>query len=176
MTPHLTGTPTLDTERFVLRAPDPGDYPVWESFFLSERAEFVGGGPEHDKGRAWRAFASLIGHWAMRGFGLFVLEARDTGTAIGAAGPWFPALWPEPELGWSLWNPAAEGKGLMAEAVPAIRDHCFRDLGWETAVSYVDKRNARSIALAERMGCTRDAAADRPDPNDIVFRHPGSAA
>ena len=81
----------------------------------------------------------------------------------------------EPELGYFLTE-AAEGKGLMAEAVPAIRDHCFRDLGWKTAVSYVDKRNTRSIALAERMGCTREAAADRPDPNDIVFRHPGSTA
>ncbi len=53
-----------------------------------------------------------------------------------------------------------------------LRRHAYEDLGWETAVSYIDPANARSIALAERLGCTRDDAADRVHPDDLVYRHP----
>lgn len=171
MTARLTGTPVLETARFTLRAPVPQDYPIWRDFFLSPRATFIGGGPGFDEGRAWRAFASLIGHWAIHDFGLFAIEDRATGKAIGATGPWFPDLWPEPEIGWSVWNPAAEGTGAMAEAAQAVLDHLFDDRGWTTTVSYIDPGNARSIALAERLGATRDDTAARPAPGDLVFRH-----
>lgn len=171
MMPRLADTPVLDTPRFRLRAPAAADYPAWEAFFLSDRARFVGGGPEHGQGRAWRGFASIVGHWPIHGFGLFVLEDRATGAAVGMTGPWFPADWPERELGWSLWDPAHEGTGAMAEAVPVVLAHLFDDLGWETVVSYVNVDNTRSVALAHRLGAERDDAAARPAANDLVYRH-----
>jgi RimJ/RimL family protein N-acetyltransferase len=172
LTPRLTATPVLETERLILRAPEAKDYPAWESFFLADRARFVGGGPEHDEGRAWRAFASLIGHWALRGFGVFAIEDRRTRANVGSVGPWFPAGWPEKEIGWTVWDPAFEGTGRMAEAARAVLGHVFRDLGWTTAVSYVDRDNARSIALAERLGAKVDATARAPGAGDLVYRHP----
>ncbi len=175
MTAHLSDTPVLTTQRFTLRAPMPQDYPVWRDFYVSPRATFIGGGPEWDAGRAWRAFASLIGHWAIHDFGLFAIEERAAGRTPGAAGPWYPDLWPEREVGWALWDPAAEGKGVMAEVVPAILSHLWA-CGWTTTVSYIHPDNARSIALAERLGAVRDAAAKGPAEIDIVFRHtPGGA-
>lgn len=176
MTPYIADAPTLETPRFRLRAPLPRDAAVWQSFFMSERAQYVGGGIDCAPGRAWRGFASIVGHWTIRGCGLFILEDRATGQTIGAAGPWFPEEWPEPEIGWSLWRPEAEGTGAMAEAVPVIRAHVYDHLGWTTAVSYIDPANARSIALAERLGATRDYAARGPDPSDLVYRHPGPEA
>lgn len=173
MTPHLAGTPMLETERLILRAPLPQDYPAWEPFFLSPRGTFIGGGPGHDAGRAWRAFASIIGHWAIRGCGPFVLSRRADGAPLGACGPWFPELWPEREIGWTLWDPANEGRGIMAEAAGAVIAHAFADLGWNTAVSYIDPKNARSIALAERLGAAPDPDAVVPDEDDtLVYRHP----
>ena len=175
MTPHLADTPVLGTERLVLRAPAPADYPAWKAFYTTDRAAFVGGGDDVPAGQAWRAFAATVGHWAIHGHGTFTLEERRTGRPVGGVGPWYPDSWPEPEIGWMIWAPDAEGQGYAAEAAAAVRAHVYADLGWPGAVSYIDKANLRSIALAERLGCSLDATAPKPevDAQLMVFRHPG---
>jgi RimJ/RimL family protein N-acetyltransferase len=92
------------------------------------------------------------------------------------AGPWYPADWSEPELGWTLWSAAHEGKGYAHEAAVAARAHAYSVLGWTTAVSYIDPDNARSIALAERLGATLDPDAAHHNPADLVYRHPAPEA
>lgn len=56
------------------------------------------------------------------------------------------------------------------------RTHAYHDHGWSTLVSYIDPENARSIALAKRLGCTLDAKARLPDLPDwegtLIYRHP----
>jgi RimJ/RimL family protein N-acetyltransferase len=177
MTPHLADTPRLMTERLVLRAPRASDFDVFAPAVMSDRARFVGGGADKDIGHAWRVLAILSGHWHLRGCGTFVLEDRAYGRAIGSAGPWYPGDWPEAELGWWIWSAEDEGKGYAREAVEALRRHVYTDLGWSTAVSYIDPRNDRSRALAQRLGCVRDPAAPRPerDPALEVWRHPSPA-
>jgi RimJ/RimL family protein N-acetyltransferase len=92
-------------------------------------------------------------------------------------GPWFPEGWPEHELGWSVWNPAVEGKGFAFEAAKAARDFAWTELGWAGAVSYIDPGNDRSIALARRMGAVLDEDAASPgDGEALVFRHPAPEA
>jgi RimJ/RimL family protein N-acetyltransferase len=175
-TAHLAGVPVLCTERLVLRAPTLGDLPAWTAFAGSDRARFVGG--PIDAGKAWRAFAHVAGMWALLGLGTFVFAPREApGTPLGMAGPWRPVDWPEPEIGWTLWSEAAEGRGLAAEAAAAARAYAFRDLGWSTGVSYIHPDNARSIRLAERLGARLDRDALHPsDDPCLVYRHPGPAA
>ncbi|MEM9972848.1 MAG: GNAT family N-acetyltransferase [Pseudomonadota bacterium] len=177
MTVSLTGTPILETERLTLRAPQPGDYPVWEAFYGSPRAQYIGG-PGGVR-EAWRGFCHVAGMWVLRGYGSFILCAKGTDIPLGMVGPWHPADWPEREIGWTIWAPDAEGKGYAYEAALASRAYAYDVLGWDTAVSYIDGRNARSIALAERMGALRDPAAScpphaakNPDIEDLVYRHP----
>lgn len=171
MIAQLANTPTLDTSRLVLRAPSAEDWPAFRTFAVSERARFVGGPLEADK--AWRAFGHVIGHWVLRGWGMFVFAGREGGAPLGMAGPWCPHGWPEREIGWSVWDALAEGKGLAAEAAAAARDHAFRALGWTTAVSYIAPENDRSIRLAERLGARLDPAAAHPgDTPCLVYRHP----
>ncbi len=177
MIPHLAGTPVLETERLTLRAPGPQDWEAWRAFILSDRAEFVRS-PGLDERLAWRAMGHLIGHWVLRGFGSFVYCLKGTDRAIGHAGPWFPATWPEREIGWTVWDPAAEGKGYAFEAALATLDHAFGDIGWTTAVSYIDPANTRSLALACRLGAWHDGAASAHEDGLLVYRHPapGEAA
>lgn len=168
----LAGTPVLETARLVLRAPRAGDYEPFAAFLTSDRARHVGG--PVTRALAWRAMGHLTGHWVHRGFGMFIFADRAApDTPLGMAGPWFPEGWPEHEIGWSVWAPAAEGRGLAHEAAQAARAHAFGALGWDTAVSYIDPGNARSIALAERLGAVRDAGAAYPDPDKpcLVYRH-----
>lgn len=174
MTARLAETPVLTTERLVLRAPKASDFEVFAPFVMSDRAAFIGGGTDKTLGQAWRILAVITGHWHLRGWGSFVMEDRATGQPVGSAGPWMPGDWPEPELGWTIWTAEAEGKGYAHEATLALRLHAYADLGWPTAVSYIDARNDRSIALARRLGCKLDATADRPNRDEPlqVWRHP----
>ena len=171
--PRLADTPTLETERLILRAPGPQDWPASAAFLASGRARFVGG--PADEGQAWRIFGHVVGHWVLRGFGLFVFCDKARDRALGTAGPWYPATWPEGEIGWTLWHAEDEGQGYAFEAAQAARAHAYGALGWQTAVSYIAPDNARSIALAERLGAVRDDDAARVDADDIVYRHPAPA-
>jgi RimJ/RimL family protein N-acetyltransferase len=171
MRPHLADTPCLETPRLILRAPEPEDYPAFAAYFMSERGRFTGGAP--DPILAWQRFCTTLGHWAMRGYGVFALVPRDTGQAVGAAGPFFPEGWPEPEIAWQIWDPSSEGQGLAHEAALAARAHAHSALGWATAVSLIAPDNARSQVLARRLGCTPEGVHPHPHFGPLlIWRHP----
>ncbi|WP_371056342.1 GNAT family N-acetyltransferase [Rhodosalinus sp. K401] len=181
MTVTLADTPRFETERLILRAPEARDWETAAAFLVSDRARFIGG--PYTQTAAWRVFGHAVGHWVLRGYGQFVLEEKASGSLLGSVGPWYPNGWAECELGWSLWHASAEGKGYACEAAERLRRFAYDDLGWTTAVSYIDADNARSIALAERLGCVRDREARLPvgegsedDATEVwVFRHPAPA-
>ena len=54
--------------------------------------------------------ALMAGHWALKGFGHWVLEERDSGELVGRAGLYYPPDWPELEVGWTV----AAGTGARA--------------------------------------------------------------
>ncbi len=168
----LTGIPVIETERLVLRGPRPEDFDAFAAFGASERAQFVGG--PLTRGLAWRGFCHLTGHWLHRGFSMFILERKGDGAAIGMAGPWFPEGWPEPEIGWSIWDAEAEGRGLAFEAAEAARAHAYGALGWTTAISLIVAGNTRSQALAARLGARREGEFNHETyGTSQVWRHPG---
>jgi len=162
--------PTLETERLTLRAPAEADFPALAAFYETDRAEFVGGhiGPNE----VWRTLASMIGHWALRGYGMWAVDERETGLFCGHVGPWNPHGWPEPEIGWTLLG-AAEGRGIAREAAEASRAYAYGSLGWTTAISLIDPANTRSIRLAERMGARLDYEFQHDDYGLMhAYRHP----
>jgi RimJ/RimL family protein N-acetyltransferase len=176
VTVHLANTPVLETERLILRAPKGSDWTPFADYAASDRTQYTGGPLKRPQ--AWRAWGHVIGHWAMRGFGLFVFTLKDDDTPLGMVGPWFPDGWPEREIGWTVWSEKREGKGFAYEAASTARTYAFNTLGWDSAVSYIDAPNTRSVALAERLGATLDPDADimdLPDDNGVdvlVYRHP----
>ena len=174
MTPVIQ--PVVQTERLTLRPPTAADWEGWRPFIMSDRAQYVGG--PCDLGRGWRALASIIGHWTLRGYGTFVITMKGDDRGIGGAGPWFPMNWPEPEIGWTIWDPAFEGLGIAHEAALATRNWARENLGWDRPVSYIDEANIRSAALAERLGAVDDPGAPTPgnDGTITVYRHPGAGA
>lgn len=162
----------LTTPRLTLRPPAMADFEGFAAFLSTERSRFVGG-PGADRNASWRAFAHLAGMWHLRGYGPFAVVLD--GEAIGMAGPWHPIGIPEPELSYTLWSGAHEGRGLMAEAMAeAVRWSWAQ--GLPTLVSYIDPANARSIALARRLGAALDPAAEPAEPGVHVYRHPAPSA
>lgn len=172
-------TATIETPRLLLRQPELGDWEAIAAFLGSDRARFIGG--PYTRPNAWRGFGHMVGHWTLRGFGLFVGVEKATGAQVCSAGPWYPEGWPEHEIAWSIWTQDAEGKGFAYEAALATREWAYATLGWQTAVSYIDAANTRSAALAQRLGCAIDHDAPKFDEDTgegeyHVWRHPAPDA
>ncbi|MGF1463117.1 MAG: GNAT family N-acetyltransferase [Maricaulaceae bacterium] len=146
--------PVLETERLVLRAPDPdGDIGPWADWSADPQfMRFLGG--VKDEASAWRHLALLLGHWQVRGYGFFSVTSRESGRFIGLAGPWFPRGWPEPEIGWSI-GPEFQGRGYAHEAAARCLSWVFEDLGWPRVVHCIDPANAPSQKLARALGSDR---------------------
>lgn len=161
--------PVLETQRLVLRGPEPEDYPDFKATFSSYRSRFMGG--PLNKYEAWMLYAAEIGHWKIRGFGMWMIHDKITEETYGMAGGWQPAGWPEREIAWIIW-PDKGGHGYALEATDAVRKYFYNVCGWEGAVSYLDPKNLDSIRLAERLGAKKDHDAKTIDGNDAVYRHP----
>jgi RimJ/RimL family protein N-acetyltransferase len=165
--------PTLHTERLILRAPTQADFLPFRDFYASERSHFVGGPLTAEL--AWRMLAMEIGHWALKGFGRFLVADRASGLAVGVVGPFCPHGWPEPELGWDLFD-GFEGRGYATEAALATRDWAYDTLGWTTAISLVKPANTASARVAERMGAVIDGDFIHERHGHLqVWRHPAPA-
>lgn len=161
---------TLQTQRLVLRAPQPGDWMPFHDFMMSDRAAMFGS--HGDLGRTWRSFAAELGHWQVFSFGMWAVTKRGDDTALGFVGPWTPPDWPETEIGWMIFDDATQGTGIATEAARAAISHAYDVLGWDTVVSYIGPDNTRSIRLAEKLGAHLDDAAKGPTPDTLVYRHP----
>lgn len=160
--------PTIETERLILRAPRREDWPVYAAFMETPAAAFFKG---HGKPtEAWRSFGVTLWHWADIGYGPFAVTLKGDNACLGLVGPKCPPGWPEGEITWMVFG-AAEGKGIASEAARAALGFAERDLGWTTAVSYVDEPNRRSISMAKRLGASLDKTAKAPGPDLLVYRH-----
>lgn len=109
-------------------------------------------------------------HLAVHGFGWWVLQQRETGAFIGAAGllhvgfnaPFVPAV----EIGWRLarqhWR-----QGYAREAASAALASGFEHLKLEEIVSFTVVDNLPSQGVMQAIGMRRDRAGD--------FEHPALA-
>ncbi|QIK74830.1 GNAT family N-acetyltransferase [Nocardioides piscis] len=61
------------------------------------------------------------------------------------------------EIGWTVY-PGWAGRGLAAEAARTLLDVAFEHYGVRRVVANLDAENARSAALAERLGMRRESA------------------
>jgi RimJ/RimL family protein N-acetyltransferase len=142
----LTDAPRLETDNLILRGPEMADVEAFIAFSADE-ARSIGFGYIPQRDEAWRWFALNIGHWHIHGYGYLTIEDKVTGKPAGICGIWNPEGWPEPELGWVVYE-GYEGKGIAYEAALAARAWAYSDLGFTTMTSNIVPSNTRSIALA----------------------------
>ncbi|ETX29423.1 GNAT family N-acetyltransferase [Roseivivax isoporae] len=166
----MTEIPTLTTSRLTLRPMRAEDWTGYHRLMASERSIHMGG--PFSLARSWGMFCADHAQWSLFGCGALMIEDAVSGDCLGQVAINSGPLFPECELGWFVY-PEAEGHGYAYEAAMALRAWSRDVRHLETLVSYVDPDNTRSARLAERLGATLDAAARRPDPSDLVYRHYG---
>ncbi len=146
----------VHTDRLDLRLPDEGDLDAWWSWHQDDQtiAGLALPGPM-SRDEAWRAMAMMLGHWHLRGFGMWTIVERSTGRAIGRGGLFYPHGWPELEVGWLL-GPDARGQGYAVEMARAALSLASSVLGATRVCHVILPTNRPSIAVAERLGARPD--------------------
>jgi RimJ/RimL family protein N-acetyltransferase len=143
--------PTLETPRLLLRQFREDDLDAWARITSDpEVMRYVGGSPL-SREEAWRSLGYLLGHWKIRGFGLWAAEEKKTGALVGRIGLYQPEGWPGLEVGW-LVERARWGEGFASEGGAASLAHAFLALGAQRVISVVEPPNAASIRVAEKLG------------------------
>ncbi|MEO0495776.1 MAG: GNAT family N-acetyltransferase [Pseudomonadota bacterium] len=146
-----TLAPIIETERLVLRAFKQADIVRFAEMHADEDAtQFTGG--TKDLTASWLRMSAMLGSWSLKGFGPFAVEAKRDRKLVGLAGPWQPeGKWKEAEISYAF-HPDSHGQGFAKEAVEACLRFVYETLEWPEAMSCIDKENAKSIALAEKLG------------------------
>jgi RimJ/RimL family protein N-acetyltransferase len=167
----------LETQRLLLRVPEPSDLDGYAAVFGDpEVVRFLGMGRQTREESA-AAIERMLRHWERHGIGLFSVVRKSDERLLGRAGflLWDPDHWVhamrndlvgplETEIGWTLgsafWN-----RGYATEAAIACRDWALGDLGLTRLVSVIAPGNAPSIRVAQRIGETLERE-DLPGPFD----------
>jgi RimJ/RimL family protein N-acetyltransferase len=148
---------TLTTSRLTLRPHTLDDFD--ESFAMWSDAEvirYIGGRP-FTREEVWARLLRYAGHWAMLGFGYWVVRDTQSGRFLGEVGfadyqrEIEPPLDGTPEIGWAL-DPSVHGRGYATEAVRAAL--AWADAQWphgDTAC-IVSPENQPSLRVAHKCG------------------------
>lgn len=165
----LSKAPTLTTARLILRGPAREDLPAFTRFMTSAPS-MKAQGETVTAEQAWFGFLTGVGHWHWHGFGFFTVVEQQTGHPAGRVGLLKHSNWPDVELAWHLFD-GAEGRGFATEAACAVKVWANTDLGLKRLHSYIDVGNARSQAVARRLGAVTDGTRAPHEPGSEVWVH-----
>lgn len=141
----------LETERLLLRMIRLEDFEAYAALGADPEVMRYLGGKTWDRLESWRYMCAMVGHWHLRGYGMWAVEEKATRQFIGRIGLHYPETWPGFELGWTLAR-AAQGKGYATEAAQRALEYAFTDLNRDHVISLIHPENRASIRVAERIG------------------------
>ncbi|MEO8461439.1 MAG: GNAT family N-acetyltransferase [Dokdonella sp.] len=163
--------PVIETERLRLTALDERHFEAYAAMLAdADSTRFVGDGQPLDRMNAWRSMAMLLGHWALRGYGMWAVELRDSGEFIGRVGLLNPEGWPEIELGWML-TPEHRHQGYATEATRAVLEFAFDTLQLPRLISLIRMENSKSERLARRLGARQGTTIDFLGKTTLVYTY-----
>lgn len=150
-------TPTLETARLRLRGHQLDDFAPSAAMWADPAVvRYIRPTPFTEE-ESWARMLRHVGHWALLGYGYWVVEDKATGKFLGEAGfanhhrdteP--PLLKDMPEAGW-VFAAEAHGKGYATETVAALVSWGDSQFRTPTAC-IIDQQNLASIRVAEKCG------------------------
>lgn len=165
----MTEIPMIETERLRLTAFGDRHFEAYASMLADPvSTRFVGDGEPLDRMNAWRSMAMLLGHWALRGYGMWAVELKDSGEFIGRVGLHNPEGWPDLELGWMLM-PGQCHHGYATEAAHAALEFAFARVKALRVVSLIRVENSASERVARRLGGRQATTIDFLGGSTLVY-------
>ncbi|MDB4966166.1 MAG: family acetyltransferase [Myxococcales bacterium] len=168
--------PPLDTPRLTFRGHRLEDFDECAALWADPVVtRFIGGKPA-SREEVWARLMRYVGHWALLGYGYWVVRERASGRFVGEVGladfrrAVDPPLDGAPECGWVL-SPWAHGQGFATEAVSAVLAWGATrfDAGVRT-VCLIDPGNVASIRVAAKCGYTELARTTYKGEPTILYQ------
>jgi RimJ/RimL family protein N-acetyltransferase len=172
-----TMIPTIETKRLTLRGHRLEDFPECAALWADpEVTRYIGGRPSTEE-EVWARLLRYVGHWALLGFGYWVVLEKSTGRFVGEVGlanfrrAIEPSFLGAPEAGWVL-APWAHGRGFATEAIGAVMAWGGKRFGASRTVCMIDPGNLPSIRVAEKCGYREFARTTyKGDPTILFTAH-----
>jgi RimJ/RimL family protein N-acetyltransferase len=144
--------PKIVTKRLILRGFQEEDLDAYAQICAdAEVMQYIGTGKTLNRSESWRGMAMLLGHWQLRGYGMWAVENRQTGEMLGRVGCLQPEGWLDFEIGWTIvrqhW-----GCGFATEAGQAAIAFAFEELQRSHIISLIRPANLASRRVAEKLG------------------------
>jgi RimJ/RimL family protein N-acetyltransferase len=165
--------PTIETARLRLRPHRKSDYAecckLWSDPIV---ARHTTGRPQTPE-EVWSRLLRYVGHWAVFGYGYWVIEDKSTGAFIGEIGfadykrEIDPPL-DAPEAGWALATQAS-GLGYATEALQAIIAWGDAHLDHKRTVCIIKPENEPSVRVAKKCGYAEVSTALYKDVPVLVY-------
>ena len=149
--------PVLETERLRLRGHRLDDFSALAAMWADPIVVRHTTGKPQTREEVWSRLLRYAGHWAMLGFGFWVVEDKSTSEFLGELGfldfkrEITPPLGSTPEIGWILAS-HAHGKGYGTEAVRAVIAWGEEHFGRVRTACLIHPENAASLRVAEKCG------------------------
>lgn len=164
--------PFIHTERLLLRGWTPDDLAPFAAMCADpEVMRYIRDGKTRSRAQSARSIASFQQGWRARGYGLFAVEAKDTGDLIGFAGlsspDFLPEVYPSVEIGWRFSKPNW-GRGYASEAAAAALAFGVKDRGITDIVSICQIENGASARIMQKLGMVFDRRTTDPSCGHAV--------
>jgi RimJ/RimL family protein N-acetyltransferase len=156
----------VETERLRLRAPKESDLEALHRLQRDpEMMRDMADGHVYSLAESERWLQEHIDVRSERGFGVWCVELKSNSDVIGwidlALPDWFPALLPDPEIGWFI-DQRQWAKGLATEGAAAALRVAFDELGFERISAICKVENVASARVMEKIGMS--FVEERPHP------------
>jgi RimJ/RimL family protein N-acetyltransferase len=122
----------------------------------------------------WTRLLRYAGHWALMGFGFWMVRETSTDRFVGEVGfaehrrDLTPSVVGMPEIGWVL-TPDAHGQGFATEAVRAAVDWGDARFGRTRTVCLIHPDNRPSLRVAKKTGYREYARTTYKDAPTILL-------
>ena len=172
--PSVETIPVIETDRLILRGHRVDDFADCLALWADpEVTRFIGGRPSTQE-EVWSRLLRYVGHWALLGFGYWVISEKETDRFMGEVG--FanfrrviePSLDGMPEIGWAL-APHSHGKGYATEAARAAVAWGDAHFGSVRTACIIAPENGPSIRVAEKCGYREFQRTTYKDQLTILF-------
>lgn len=158
----------IQTKRLLLRQFKGADLKPYHAITSDqETMRFLGG--VYDAETNFRHMAFLAGHWALRGYGYYAVELKETGEFIGRVGVAYPDGWPDIELGWTI-SKSHWGKGYALEAAKASLGAARSLVPQDYVIHLVHPENSASVRVAEKLGAVLDREIEFKGHKILVYK------
>jgi RimJ/RimL family protein N-acetyltransferase len=169
----------IETENLRLRRPEIGDLEAIHAMRSDLAIVRFLGGRALTREEAWHRLTRIVGHWALRGYGMFAVVEKRSGTLVGEVGLFdgcrglSPDFDNAPEAGWILAG-EAQGKGYAGEAAAAAHRWFAAAHGEQRSVCIIAPENLASFRVAHKLGYKSFGQVDYQNgPVVMLERIPG---